>query len=101
MSVVASVWKIDDDTAGKTRLVWVSDPNPMRVSQIDMFNELNPDLALKLDPDNSGTMKVIVQSSAGMGPDLIGQVVFDRHPWALPGCRCFDGPDRGGTPIRI
>ncbi len=78
MSVVASLWKIDDDTAGKTRLVWVSDPNPMRVSQIDIFNELNPDLALKLDPDNSGTMKVIVQSSAGMGPDLIGHVVFDR-----------------------
>jgi ABC-type glycerol-3-phosphate transport system substrate-binding protein len=78
MSVVAWLWKSDDDTAGKTRLVWVSDPNPMRISQIDLFNELNPDLALKLDPDNSGTMKVIVQSSAGMGPDLIGHVTFDR-----------------------
>mgnify|MGYP003733224519 FL=1 len=78
MSVVAWLWKTDDDTAGKTPLVWVSDPNPMRISQIDRFNELNPDLSLKLDPDNSGTMKVIVQSSAGMGPDLIGHVTFDR-----------------------
>ena len=78
MSVVAWLWKTDDDTAGKTRLVWVSDPNPMRISQVDLFNELNPDLSLKLDPDNEGTMKVIVQSSAGMGPDLIGHVVFDR-----------------------
>ena len=78
MSVVAWQWKTDDDTAGKTRLVWVSDPNPMRISQIDLFNELNPDLSLKLDPDNSGTMKVIVQSSAGIGPDLIGHVTFDR-----------------------
>lgn len=76
MSAVAWLWKTDDDTAGRTRLVWVSDPNPMRMSQVDLFNELNPDLSLKLDPDNTGTMKVIVQSSAGMGPDLIGHVTF-------------------------
>ncbi|MDT8391372.1 MAG: extracellular solute-binding protein [Lentisphaeria bacterium] len=78
MSVVAWLWRTDDDAGGKTRLVWVSDPNPMRIRQVELFNDLNPDLSLKLDPDNSGTMKVIVQSSAGMGPDLIGQVTFDR-----------------------
>lgn len=78
MSVVAWLWRTDDDTEGKTRLVWVSDPNPMRINQVELFNQQNPDLSLKLDPDNSGTMKVIVQSSAGMGPDLIGQVTFDR-----------------------
>ncbi len=56
---------------GKQPLVWTSDDNPLRKEQIDLFNKLHPDLSLKLDPVNQGMEKVIVQSLAGVGPDLI------------------------------
>ncbi len=56
---------------GKTSLKWVTDPNPQRDPQVANFNKLNPDCKLAIDPDNSGVMKVVVQCSAGMGPDLI------------------------------
>jgi len=59
---------------GKTPLVWTTGPNPQRDLQVDGFNRLNPDCKLSIDPANSGVMKVVVQSSAGMGPDLIGHV---------------------------
>lgn len=58
----------------KTPLVWVTDANPQRYVQVDRFNELHPDCDLRIDPDNGGTMKVIVQSCSGMGPDLIDHV---------------------------
>jgi len=54
----------------KIPLVWVSDDNPDRKQQISLFNDLHPDYLLKLDPGNQGTEKVIVQSIAGVGPDL-------------------------------
>lgn len=55
----------------KTPLVWVSDDNPQRVPQIEWFNKLYPDCWLRLDPNNTGVTKVIVQSCAGVGPDII------------------------------
>jgi len=55
---------------GVTPLVWVSDDNPARRGHIEQFNRLHPDLQLRLDPDNGGMEKVIVQSLAGVGPDL-------------------------------
>lgn len=61
---------------GKTVLIWTSDDNPARREQIDLFNRLHPEYLLRLDPNNSGMEKVIVQSLAGVGPDL-----FD----------CYDG----------
>lgn len=57
-------------TGNQTPLLWVSDDNPDRKQQIALFNQLNPDLKLTLDPGNQGTEKVIVQSIAGVGPDL-------------------------------
>ncbi len=76
LSVVA--WKIQPppNPPGKTELTWVSDDNPARRGQIALYNQLYPKDILKLDPDNSGMEKVIVQSLAGVGPDL-----FD----------CYDG----------
>jgi len=62
--------------AGKIPLQWVSDDNPARREQIALFNRLNPQYELRLDPNNIGMEKVIVQSIAGVGPDL-----FD----------CYDG----------
>jgi len=55
---------------GEIPLVWVSDPNPARPEQISLFNELHPDHDLRLDPTNTSMEKVIVQSLAGVGPDL-------------------------------
>ncbi len=76
LSVVA--WQIqpEADDAGKIPLVWVSDDNPARREQIALFNRLHPQYSLRLDPNNAGMEKVIVQSLAGVGPDL-----FD----------CYDG----------
>ncbi|MBN1863558.1 MAG: extracellular solute-binding protein [Victivallales bacterium] len=51
-------------------LVWTTDPNPQRGPQVDAFNKMFPEHFLRIDPDNSQVMKVVVQSSAGMGPDI-------------------------------
>src|SRR5690349_9102935 len=55
---------------GKTLLVWSSDDNPARREQIDLFNKENPQYHLVLDPNNTGMEKVVVQSIAGVGPDV-------------------------------
>jgi multiple sugar transport system substrate-binding protein len=70
LSVVA--WQISPKTVqdGKTQLVWASDDNPARREQIDLFNKEYPDCNLTLDPNNRGMEKVVVQSIAGVGPDL-------------------------------
>lgn len=60
----------DADAGGKTRLVWVTDNNPVRAEQVALFNRLNPDLELVIDPANTDQQKVIVQSIGGVGPDL-------------------------------
>jgi ABC-type glycerol-3-phosphate transport system substrate-binding protein len=65
------------------KLVWVSDDNPRRKEQIALFDKeqsagnLNvpgvaphPPTGLKLDPNNGGMEKVIVQSLGGVGLDL-------------------------------
>jgi multiple sugar transport system substrate-binding protein len=70
LSIIA--WAIQPRTApsGKTPLVWISDDAPARREQIGLFNRRNPRLSLSLDPSDSGVEKVIVQSIAGVGPDL-------------------------------
>jgi multiple sugar transport system substrate-binding protein len=68
-SVVA--WAIRPRPApGKMPLVWVSDDNPARRDHIKQFNRLHPEFDLRLDPDNAGPEKTIVQSTGGVGPDL-------------------------------
>ena len=69
LSVVAWAWqpRQSDD---RIELTWCSDDNPMRRDQIALFNALYPKYHLRLDPQNAGMEKVIVQSLAGVGPDL-------------------------------
>jgi hypothetical protein len=43
---------------------------PFRRAQIAPFNAQYPELNLVLDPNNYEMQKVIVQSLAGVGPDL-------------------------------
>jgi multiple sugar transport system substrate-binding protein len=56
---------------GKTPLVWTTDDNPLRRGQVGLFNTEHPKLDLQIDPVNQDIEKVIVQSLAGVGPDLI------------------------------
>ena len=70
MSVAA--WKMQPEKThdGRTELTWVSDDNPARREQIKLFEKNFTGCQLQLDPTNGGTEKVIVQSLAGVGPDL-------------------------------
>ncbi len=70
LSVIA--WKIQPQPVdkNKTVLTWVSDDNPVRSAQASLFNSLYRQFHLRLDPGNSGAEKIIVQSMAGVGPDL-------------------------------
>ena len=74
LSVVSQVLVPDAPTDGKVQLVWTTDPNPQRDPQVEWFNKQYTDCHLTIDPDNSDAMKVIVQSCAGMGPDIVGRV---------------------------
>lgn len=56
--------------AGKTQIIWASDDNPARRGQMDGFNKISPDARVILDPNNTGLQKVVVQSLAGVGPDV-------------------------------
>ncbi|MCY3021368.1 MAG: extracellular solute-binding protein [Planctomycetota bacterium] len=76
LSCVAWSIKPEATGTGKVPLLWVSDDNPARREQIELFCKLNPQYDLRLDPTNTGMEKVIVQSIAAVGPDL-----FD----------CYDG----------
>jgi multiple sugar transport system substrate-binding protein len=68
----AIAWKMQPKAVegGKTQLVWVSDDNPARRQQLALFNEKYPTYHATLDPNNTGLEKVVVQSLAGVGPDL-------------------------------
>jgi len=65
-------WKIAPDriAGNKTTLIWCSDDNPLRRAQMNPFNQLYPQYQLQLDPANTFVEKIIVQSLAGVGPDL-------------------------------
>jgi multiple sugar transport system substrate-binding protein len=56
--------------ASRTQLVWTTDDNPLRRAQIEPFNRLYPSLHIDIDPSNAELEKVLVQSLAGVGPDV-------------------------------
>jgi multiple sugar transport system substrate-binding protein len=70
LSIVARKTQPQPIDPSKTKLTWTSDDNPQRRAQIAPFNQLHPDLHVELDPSNVELEKVIVQSLAGVGPDL-------------------------------
>lgn len=55
---------------GKTSITHLSDNNPLRKEQFDLFNRLYRRLDMQLDPTAGGVEQVIVQSLGGDGPDL-------------------------------
>ncbi len=69
LSMLAAYWKparIDD----RIELVWVTDDAPTRRETIALFNSMNETYRVVLDAQNGTTEKIIVQSIAGVGPDL-------------------------------
>ncbi len=70
LSSVALLTKPESLAGDRVPLVRVSDSHPRRALELTAFNERHPALFLSLDPGNSGTEKIIVQSSSGVGPDL-------------------------------
>ena len=70
LSAVAASLRPAPRDKTKTPLVWVSDDNPARRDQIDLFNARHPRLSLSLDPNNTGLEKTVIQSLAGVGADL-------------------------------
>ncbi|HEY1686953.1 MAG TPA: extracellular solute-binding protein [Tepidisphaeraceae bacterium] len=72
--IVASVfaWRLEPAAVrnGKTVLTWTTDDNPNRRAQIAPFEKAYPSDVVNLDPNNAEVEKVIVQSLAGVGPDI-------------------------------
>lgn len=73
LSLVPLAWRPEADD-GRIELVWATDDNPGRRGVIELFNRSHPKYRVRVDPDNTGMAKVIVQSLAGVGPD-----VFDSY----------------------
>ena len=79
MSIAASIWQPTLDLQGRKALVWTTDPNPQRDDQVATFNKMYPAYKLRIDPDNTGIQKVVVQCSANMGPDVIDAVTNSSY----------------------
>ncbi len=71
LSVLAQVTKPKREYGGRTRIIWTTDDNPARQQQIDIFDSQFSDLKLTIDPTNNDMSKIIVQTMAGIGPDVI------------------------------
>lgn len=68
LSGIAAIWRPNRDLHGQ---------------QIAAFNEKHPDLLLQLDYGNSGAQKIILQSSSGVGPDILKTLLrrnLERNP---------------------
>ena len=77
LSILAQKLTPRREMGNRLLLTWTSDDNPARRAQIALFNEGHPHYELQLDPNNVGMEKVIVQSLAGVGPEL-----FDCYSYA-------------------
>ena len=73
LSLVALVWK-PAPPDGRIEVVWVTGDSAVTRAHADLFNAQSERYRVRLDPDNGGLEKVIVQTIAGVGPDL-----FDVH----------------------
>lgn len=70
LSGIAMLWHPRAGDPGRVPLVWVSDNNPARAEQIATFNRLYERTRLILDYGNKDAQKIVLQCSAGVGPDL-------------------------------
>lgn len=77
LAVVAQATKPTRDYGGRLRIIWTTDDNPARQKQIAIFDQMFPNLKLTIDPNNNDQSKIIVQTMAGIGPDVID--CYDRR----------------------
>jgi multiple sugar transport system substrate-binding protein len=73
LSTVAWVWQ-PEDPDDRIELVWVTGDSSVTRAHAELFNAQNDRYRVRLDPMNGQLEKVIVQTIAGVGPDL-----FDVH----------------------
>lgn len=71
LSIAAQATKPSRTYGGRTRIIWTTDDNPARQEQIAIFDRQFPHLKLTIDPTNNDMSKIIVQTMAGIGPDVI------------------------------
>lgn len=77
-------WRISTKGAGGELVYWVTDPNPARPAQVAAFRAFlkrvgMPAVDLRVDYQNTGLQKLIVQGVSGVASDLI-----DVAPGAVP-----------------
>jgi len=73
--VVAKVTMPVVKSEGVVTLVWATDENPARKEQLDLFRawylkKYGEKIDVRIDPANTQSNKVVVQSVAGTGPDM-------------------------------
>ena len=71
LSLGARAMKPRREYGGRLRIIWTTDDNPARQEQIAIFDREFPNLKLTIDPTNNDQSKIIVQTMAGIGPDVI------------------------------
>lgn len=70
MSCVAWYLKPGDMSDGRIVLTYACPTFPAKLEQVKLFEDLNPQYHVRVDASNTGMEKTIVQSIAGVGPDL-------------------------------
>jgi multiple sugar transport system substrate-binding protein len=71
LGLVAVMTIPEEDIGDKIPLVFATGSNAQRQKEIDLFHTMYPQDHVVIDANNNSVMKVIVQSCANMGPDLI------------------------------
>lgn len=71
LSIAAVATKPKREYGGRLRLILTTDDNPARQEQIAIFDRMFANLKLTIDPTNNDQSKIIVQTMAGIGPDII------------------------------
>ncbi len=80
ISVIAAFflteWLLNEGLEDKPVLYWVTDPNPARVEQVDLFHKWlkknnHPDLELRLDTAKGNAEKQLIHGVSGVASDII------------------------------
>jgi ABC-type glycerol-3-phosphate transport system substrate-binding protein len=69
-SFIAALITPKREKNGQTFLTWTVDDNECRQEQVLLFETQHPEIDIGIDASNMDSSKVIVQSIAGVGPDL-------------------------------
>lgn len=86
LSVAAWHLKPADREDGRIVLTYACPTFQAKVEQVELFEKLNPQYDIRIDASNTGMEKTIVQSVAGVGPDLFNSYsVFQTSAYVQAG----------------